>query len=140
MACLSDLKAELLTRQGDGAGEITEKSVAESIREKLEASGLSDAESEDSFAENRRGTSSARLSARSRHRTSSAKLMVFQVHLKGHDVFATLWKNKFMLQYSPENLQSFVSLAKAYSQEDADEKNNEKAERRQIAAGDTWLH
>ena len=99
-ACLSDLRAELLTKQGDGAGEITEKSVAESIREKIQASGLSDDESEDSFAENRRGTSSARSSARSRSRTSSAKLGCATTRTQDHPSARTC-----SLRASPETVQ-----------------------------------
>jgi hypothetical protein len=66
--------------------------------------------------------------------------MVRNVHLKGHDVLATILKNKILLQYSPENLQMFVSLAKSYSPADADEKKHERAERRQLASGDTRFH
>ncbi len=135
-ACLSELRYEL-TGQAD---DLPMTSVAQSIREKLAASGLSEDDSEEDFGEISRGRSSARSSPKERSRSSSARLVVREVTLRGIEIFATVHKFKILLQYSPENLQNFVALAKKYSQEDAEEKKNEKAERRQQAPGDTHFH
>ena len=144
-ACLSELR-HACTGLKSAASDLPEMSVAESIREKLAASGLSGEDSEDAESErslrvqDSRSASSARPVKRDKTRSSDNKLVVRNVHLKEHDVLATLCKNRILLLYSPENLQNFLSLAKLYSPEDAEEKKHEKAERRQHAPGDTHFH
>ncbi len=138
-ACLSELRNEC-TGHTSAASDLPQVSAAQSIREKIAAAGLDEEDSEADFEEVSRAASSARPSRRDKSRTGDAKLVVRDLHLKGHDVLATLHKNKILLQYSPENLQNFLSLAKRYSPEDAEEKKHEKAERRQRAPGDTHFH
>lgn len=138
-ACLSEMK-EHFREHADAASGLPTESVAQSIREKLTASGLSEEDSEEDFEGVCRSASSPRPSAREKSRTSSVKLVVRTVQLKDHDVLATIYKNKVLLQYSQENLQTFVSLAKSYTTQDVDEKKHEQAERRQLASGDTRFH
>ena len=137
--CLGELR-DNLTEQTKTTDGLATESVAQSIREKLTASGLSEDDSEDDFAGICRDTSSPRPSAKDRSRPCSAKLVVHTVQLKDHDVLAALYRKTMLLQYSPENLQTFVSLAKSYTTTDVDEKKHETAERREIASGDTRLH
>ena len=137
--CLGELR-DSLTEQTKTTDGLATESVAQSIREKLTASGLSEDDSEDDFAGICRDTSSPRPSAKDRSRPCSAKLVVHTVQLKDHDVLAALYKRHLLLQYSKENLQTFVSLTKSYTTTDVDEKKHETAGRRKLASGDTRLH
>lgn len=134
--CLGELRNQI-TGHAVAAGDLPAVSAAQNIREKLQASGLNDEDSEEDFEEVDGGASSAR---RLKPRTTSSTMTVHNLHLKGHDVLATFHKRTFLLQYSQENLRSFVALAKTYSPEDAEEKKHEKAERRQQVPGDTQFH
>jgi hypothetical protein len=139
VACLSEMK-EQYRGGADAASDLPTESVAQSIREKLAASGLSDEDSEEDFEGVCRSATSPRPQAKEKSRTSSAKLVVRTVQLKDHDVLAAIYKRQVLLQYSQENLQTFLSLAKKYTSTDVDEKKHETAERRQLASGDTWFH
>ena len=137
--CLSEMKDHLCAQTQATSGLPTE-SVAQSIREKLEASGLSEEDSEDDLEGLSRSVSSARPSSRDKLRPSSAKLVLHTVKLKGHEFSATIYNKSVLLHYSQENLQAYVSLVKSYKTTDVDEKKHDTAERRQLATGDTQLH
>ncbi len=64
-ACLSDLRNQF-TGHADAASDLPTESVAQSVREKIAASGLSEEDSEEDFGEVCRGASSARPSAKDR--------------------------------------------------------------------------